>query len=1123
MRVFVSHSSKDKPAVIAFAEALRAHGFEPWVDKWEIGPTDSIVGSINQGLQDADAGIIVFSKNSRDSHWIDAEVSYLTWARLEEKKPLIPVILGEDAFIPPLLRPLVRRRIDEIDAIVDALHTRKATAATPLGTRYGQTSTVLITLRRQPDSAIRIDVKIDGLLHGAATVPGLPRALVQAQNDFLKGPRQGLRREFRSVDRAAQELALAALGDALGGLCLPGDSGAALANLIDGCPAGTTIEVAFVADDPVLLGLAFEAARLPDGRVLALEPPVVTMRRPLTVEPIVHAALPGPLKILLAVAAPDEAAGGGALLDYEQETQNILDAVVPANRLENCEVRILEVGHPDVIADAMRADAYHVLHLSCHGGPGILQLEDEDGGVCPTPAAALLDAIKKTGRPLPLVLLNACHGGVSTGQTASFAEALLRGGVPAVLAMQAPVSDAYAIRVADAFYRFLAARENLQPSRALADARKQIETGRRAAVQRGAAAAETQPEYATAALFVASADRPLADFGGNKEPLRAPPVHVVGGKVPQLPLGELIGRRGELREALRTLRDPTPTTAGLVLTGIGGVGKSALAGRIMCRLAEQGWLVPQAEGKFDLTRIAVEIGGALLMAKRAPDVAQALTRPDLDDRLRLMLLGQVVATQPVLLVLDDFERNLDTGGGAFLDPDIAEQFRILAEQARTGRLLVTCRYPLPGMTALLRVIAVPPLSLAESRKKLLRLPALASHGEAAVTKALRLIGGHPRMLEFLDALLRADGERAGVVARKLSDLAAGAGVDVSQPSDTLADAARRALAVGSRDILLGELLDITKREDRDEALLQAAVSNLPVPASGLARMLAQDGAGDPPAAAAALSRLQALSLLHLGQDGALVHRWTAEALADLDQPTAFKARCGRAAAYRMWRVEHESHALGDAVEALRNFLDGDAFDDAAALANELLSTLVRAQQSVSVAALAAEVLETLPVNHPSYAVIADAEAKAHLALGNTGRAIQRYDIITNRFETLAQAEPDRADYQRDLSVSYNKMGDLYRALGQGEAARDAYAKALAIGETLAQAEPDRADYQRDLSVSYNKMGDLYRALGQGEAARDFYRQRPRHRRNPGPGRTRSRRLSARPRSITYSPICLGGG
>jgi tetratricopeptide (TPR) repeat protein len=107
----------------------------------------------------------------------------------------------------------------------------------------------------------------------------------------------------------------------------------------------------------------------------------------------------------------------------------------------------------------------------------------------------------------------------------------------------------------------------------------------------------------------------------------------------------------------------------------------------------------------------------------------------------------------------------------------------------------------------------------------------------------------------------------------------------------------------------------------------------------------------------------------------------------------------------------------------------------------------------------------------------------------TGRTATARDAYTTALairETLARAEPDRADYQRDLSVSYNKMGDLYCSLGQGEAARDAYANALAIRETLAGAEPGRADYQRDLSVSYEKMGDLYRALGQGEAARDAY-------------------------------------
>ena len=65
------------------------------------------------------------------------------------------------------------------------------------------------------------------------------------------------------------------------------------------------------------------------------------------------------------------------------------------------------------------------------------------------------------------------------------------------------------------------------------------------------------------------------------------------------------------------------------------------------------------------------------------------------------------------------------------------------------------------------------------------------------------------------------------------------------------------------------------------------------------------------------------------------------------------------------------------------------------------------------------------------------------------------------------------------------MGDLYRALGQGDKAREAYANALQIAERLAQAEPDRADYQRDLSVSHERMGALYSALGIEREARSL--------------------------------------
>jgi hypothetical protein len=117
MRVFISHSSKDKSAVEPLVHALRERGFDPWFDKWEIAPGDDIVASINAGLEEAGAGIIAFSRHSRESRWVEAEVSYLTYARIQDDKILIPVMVSDDAWVPPLLRPLARRGIEEIDAI----------------------------------------------------------------------------------------------------------------------------------------------------------------------------------------------------------------------------------------------------------------------------------------------------------------------------------------------------------------------------------------------------------------------------------------------------------------------------------------------------------------------------------------------------------------------------------------------------------------------------------------------------------------------------------------------------------------------------------------------------------------------------------------------------------------------------------------------------------------------------------------------------------------------------------------------------------------------------------------------------------------------------------------------
>jgi tetratricopeptide (TPR) repeat protein len=235
--------------------------------------------------------------------------------------------------------------------------------------------------------------------------------------------------------------------------------------------------------------------------------------------------------------------------------------------------------------------------------------------------------------------------------------------------------------------------------------------------------------------------------------------------------------------------------------------------------------------------------------------------------------------------------------------------------------------------------------------------------------------------------------------------------------------------------------------------------------------------------------LEELSLVHLAEDGsATVHRWTAEGLARLADPAEHRARFIRAGRYRWWRVEAESHSLEDAVEALRSFLVGQDFDTAADEALDCLHALRRFGQTIGSAALAAEVLETLPQSHRSFAQIADEEARAHLALGFTDRALRRQQSLLDRYQRLAAAAPDRADYQRDLSVSYERMGDLYGALSQGRQARDAYAQSLVIRERLVSAEPDRTDYQRYLAASYQRIGDLYHAVGQSDQARAAYAQ-----------------------------------
>ncbi len=63
--------------------------------------------------------------------------------------------------------------------------------------------------------------------------------------------------------------------------------------------------------------------------------------------------------------------------------------------------------------------------------------------------------------------------------------------------------------------------------------------------------------------------------------------------------------------------------------------------------------------------------------------------------------------------------------------------------------------------------------------------------------------------------------------------------------------------------------------------------------------------------------------------------------------------------------------------------------------------------------------------------------------------------------------------QRDLSVSYEKLGDVQLKLGDAHAALGNYQESLEIAKRLAEMDSSDTQAQRDLSVSYHKLGWLH--------------------------------------------------
>jgi type III secretory pathway component EscV len=103
LTVFLSHSSADNNLARRVAENLRAANVEVWFDQWEVRVGEEFVQKIEQGLGDVDFVIVLLTRASVASEWVDREWRRKVEDETQTKRVAVIPLRGEACEIPDFL------------------------------------------------------------------------------------------------------------------------------------------------------------------------------------------------------------------------------------------------------------------------------------------------------------------------------------------------------------------------------------------------------------------------------------------------------------------------------------------------------------------------------------------------------------------------------------------------------------------------------------------------------------------------------------------------------------------------------------------------------------------------------------------------------------------------------------------------------------------------------------------------------------------------------------------------------------------------------------------------------------------------------------------------------------